>query len=159
MVTRRRGMLTTTRFRRSAWISAQSSNRAFAAHPDSATDPPPYWLHTQFGPNVLSVAVGRILWLLHLGDVLLQEKGGDSLEKMTHSVTVSMTNVFLEMIPSKRQQCIPRRCTLHVRVCLMAKRVILHIVWSASKTWMEPPPTWAPSQYKDRLSQVWGFPC
>ena len=36
-------------------------------------------------------------------------------------------------------------------------------LWWATNCWIQvkstTTPTWAPSQYKDRLSQVWGFPC
>ena len=61
----------------------------------------------QFVLNIFCVVTfGRPHWLLHLGNALLAEKGGDYPGTIRHSVTVLITKVILEILPSKWHQSI-----------------------------------------------------
>ena len=67
----------------------------------------PIYPMPQFVINVFyGVAIRRLRWLLHLGDALLLEKGGDYSGTMRHSVIVLITKVILEILPHKWLQCI-----------------------------------------------------
>ena len=72
-------------------LSRYLSNRALAAHMDSLRDHPSYWLPD---PRLL-------LWLPHLRDAFLLEKGNDGAGKMRRSAIFVISKVLLEMLPGK----------------------------------------------------------
>ena len=62
------------------------------------------WCHCNVVPNMLYV-VSRRPCLFRLCDVIMLERGSDYPGTMTHGVTVLLTKVILEILPSKWQQC------------------------------------------------------